>query len=49
MTKLLTGLAVGAAMFLGLGAAQAEPLKLTGPQMERLRLFLKENDLIGKW
>lgn len=34
MTKLLTGLAVGAAMLVGVGAAQAEPVKLTGPQMD---------------
>lgn len=34
MKKLLTGLAVGAAMLAGVSAAQAEPLKLTGPQMD---------------
>lgn len=34
MTKLLTGLTVGAAMLVGVSAAQAEPLKLTGQQMD---------------
>jgi hypothetical protein len=34
MTKLLTGLAVGAAMLVGVGAAQAEPLKLSPSQMD---------------
>jgi hypothetical protein len=34
MTKLLTGMAVGAAMLMGVGAAQAEPVKLTAQQMD---------------
>jgi len=34
MKKLLAGLTVGAAMLAGVSAAQAEPLKLTDPQMD---------------
>jgi len=34
MTKLLTGLTVGAAMLLGVSAAQAEPVKLSAVQMD---------------
>jgi hypothetical protein len=34
MMKLLTGLAVGSAMLVGVGAAQAEPLKLSLSQMD---------------
>ena len=36
MTKLLTGLAVGTAMLLGVSAAQAEPMKLTGQQLDNV-------------
>jgi hypothetical protein len=34
MTKLLAGLALGAAMMVGVGAAQAEPMKLSAVQMD---------------
>ena len=36
MKKLLTGLSLGAAMLVGVSAAQAEPLLLVGVQMDQV-------------